>query len=329
MLAAPLALAALTGLAPPPSVEDAGEPVPPEAAQVEAEAPTGPERPEPRLPPAVATEVFYSSDSDGTHVARAALELGLSNSGDTRSIGVRVERARYNPSDRGWESRDRVFIRGAEKIGDWQLRARVGTDGDSVIGSLSLNDDAKFRKEVFVERDIVETRQGLDRGLYSTFAGAAVDLPIDDRNVVTALAGVQTFTGRNVRTHLRGSYIHVVEPKLGLSAQLRGRYFRNSEPREFDYYSPRWYAEVLPVVQMRRFVGGWELLGAAGLGVQRDSASDWRASRYAHARFRSPIRARDWSVHGAVTYTNTPSITAASRDGYRYVQLSLGVAKRF
>ena len=340
-LAAPAALAALTGLTPPPPV--AGEKDAAAPAEVVVTGPAGPAEPAkpeeaaapeaeeaaPRLPPpAVSYELFSSTDSDGTHIARAALELGLGDARDTRSVGLRVERAHYNPVGRGWESRDRIFLRGAEKLGKWQLRARVGTDGDSVIGGLSLNDEAKIRKEFFVERDIVETRQGLDLGLYSTFAGAAVDLPADDRNVFTALAGVQKFTGDNTRLHLRGSYIHVVEPKLGLSAQLRGRYFRSSEPREFDYYSPRWYAEVLPVVQMRRFVGGWELLGAAGLGVQRDSASDWRSSRYAHARFQSP-RASRWSFHGALTYTTTPSLTGSPGSGYSYGQLTLGLSKRF
>ncbi|HEX8263665.1 MAG TPA: hypothetical protein VF547_12410, partial [Allosphingosinicella sp.] len=252
MLAAPVALAALTGLTPPPTADEE-PPVPVELAQLDPTAPSeaapaapsdpAPAEPakvaqaEPRLPPAVVGDVFYSSDSDRSEVTRAAIELGLGDARDERSIGVRVERARYNPTGRGWESRDRVFLRGAAKLGHWQLRGRVGTDGDGVIGAVSLNDDSRFRKEFFVERDIVETRQGLDRGLYSTFAGAAVDLPVDDRNVFTALAGVQAFTGDNVRLHLRGSYIHVVEPKIGLSAQLRGRYFRSSRPGEFDYYS--------------------------------------------------------------------------------------------
>ena len=335
LLAAPAALAALTGLAPPPvpGEEDPAAPVElaqaraPEAAQAE---PTEAEPAEPRLPPAVvmSTDVFYSSDSDRSEVTRAAIELGMSDPDDTRSIGVRVERARYNPGGRGWESRERVFVRGAGKLGDWQLRARVGTDGDSLIGAASLNDDSRFRKEVFVERDIVETRQGLDRGLYSTFIGGSVDLPVDERNVFTALAGVQDFTGENVRLHLRGSYIHVVNPDKGLSVQLRGRWFRSSRPREYDYYSPRWYAEVLPVLQMRRFLRGWEFVGAAGLGLQRDNASDWRGSRYLHARFQAPRRSA-WSLNGAFTYTNTPSITGTPRSGYSYVQASLGVSRRF
>ena len=315
-LAAPAALVALTGLAPPPP---GGEPP--------ASPPAGEAKPEPG--PAAGGSVFYSSDSDGTEVARAAADVDLRRVGEHDHLGASVEKAWYNPAGRGWESRDRAFVRAAGETGGWQLRARVGTDGRTVIGSLSANDTARFRKEVFVERDLVETPRGLDRGLYSTFAGAAVDLPIDERNTVTALAGVQAFTGDNVRLHLRGSYIHVVKPKIGLSAQLRGRWFRSSEPGEYDYYSPRWYAEALPVVQMRRFVGGWELLGAAGLGVQRDSGSGWRASRYAHARFKSPPGRSDWSVNGAVTYTNTPSTTGAPRSGYSYVQFSLGVSRRF
>lgn len=278
--------------------------------------------------PAVGTEFFYSTDADDTEVVRAALDFDLRNAGPDSYLGVRAEKARYNPSGTGWEGRERVYLRAADRLGHWQLRARVGTDGDTVIGAVSVNDDSRFRKEAFVERDIVETRAGLDRGIYSTFVGAAIDLPVDDRNVFTALVGVQAFTGENVRLHLRGSYSHVVKPDWGLSVQLRGRYFDSSHPREFDYYSPDWYAEALPIVQMRRFVGGWELVGAAGYGMQRDSGSDWRASRYLHARFRSPL-ASSWSVNGAVTYTNTPSATGVSNDGYSYVQFTLGLSRRF
>lgn len=278
--------------------------------------------------PAAGAELFYSSDSDDTQVARAALDFDLRRTG-TEYVGIRLEKAWFNPSGDGWQSRERVYLRAADTIGDWQWRAQVGTDGDTVLGSIAVNDNARFRKEFFVERDIVETRQGLAQGIYSTFAGAAVDLPVDDRNVFTALAGVQEFTGDNVRLHLRGNYIHVVKPDWGLSAQLRGRYFHSSDPGEFDYYSPRWFAELLPVAQVRRFVGGWELLGAAGVGVQRDSASDWRTSRYAHARFRSPAASTGWAAHGAFTYTNTPSLSGSAQGGYRYVQFLIGLSGQF
>jgi hypothetical protein len=298
------------------------------AASVALAAPSASEdEPTPRH--AMGGEFFYSADSDKTEVAKGAMDLDLRSISQSRYLGVRLERAWFNPNATGWRSRDRIYLRAADEIGDWQVRARVGTDGDTIIGAISVNDNARMRKEFFVERDIVETRLGLERGIYSTFAGAAVDLPADDRNVFTGFAGVQSFTGENVRLHLRGSYVHVVRPEWGLSGQLRGRYFHSSHPGEFDYYSPRWYAEVLPVLQIRRFVSGWELVGSGGLGAQRDSGSDWRSSRYAHARFRSPLGSSDWAANGAATYTNTPSATSTSRAGYSYVQFVVGLSRGF
>ena len=63
----------------------------------------------------------------------------------------------------------------------------VGTNGETVLGSLSVHNDARIRQEYFIERDRLETAQGLDQDLYSTFAGAAFDLPVDERNTLTAL----------------------------------------------------------------------------------------------------------------------------------------------
>lgn len=281
--------------------------------------------------PAVGADLFISSDSDDTEVIRVAAEFDLRNYGENDRIGVRYERALYTPQGQDTAEDDRIFLQLGKEVGDWQLRARVGTDMHTVIGSISANDQAKFRKEVFLERDIVATPLGLDETpIYSTFGGAAIDLPIDDRNVVNLLAGYQTFTGDNERVHLRGSYIHVVKPGWGLSAQLRGQYFHSSAPREFDYYSPEYYVQVLPVVQVRRWLGeGWMIQAAGGIGVQKDDLSDWRQSNYAQLRFQSPRGNRDWSVNGEITYTNQPSESAMAGTGYDYVQMLFGMTKRF
>ncbi|MEH6701882.1 hypothetical protein [Parasphingorhabdus sp.] len=282
---------------------------------------------EPR--PAAGGELFYSSDSEDTEILRTAIDFDLRNQGKDRRLGVRVENAWYDPAGSGQTQRQRIFLQAADRSGNWNWAARVGTDGDTIIGSASLHDNSKFRKEVFIERDIVETRQGLDQGIYSTFAGAAIDLPLNDRNIVTALVGLQAFTGDNVRTHLRGNYVHVLKPDWGLSVQLRGRYFRSSDPREFDYYSPKWYAEAMPVVQLRRFVDGWEVVGAGGIGVQRDSATDWRQSNFAQFRVRSPENAKHWSLTAEITYTDTPSDSASAGSSYSYFQTRLGIMRRF
>ena len=275
---------------------------------------------------AVGADIFYSSDAERTEVLKTGINFDLKYVGPDKRLGVRVERARYRPLGQDGETMERVYLRAADVAGKWKWNATVGTDGHTVLGSAAIHDESRFRKEVFVERGIVETPLGISRGIYYTFAGAAIDLPANDRNVLTLLAGAQTFTGDNVRTHLRGTYVHVVKPEWGLSAQLRGRYFRSSDPGEFDYYSPRWYAEILPVVQVRRFVGGWQLLGAAGYGAQRDSESRWRSSRYFNARVTSPAFQKDWALTGGLLYTNTPVSTGFT---YRYLQLNFGLTKAF
>ncbi|MBX7482643.1 hypothetical protein [Qipengyuania qiaonensis] len=279
--------------------------------------------------PAIGAEVFVSTDSDDTDILRTAIDFDLRNAGEDDRIGVRVEKAWYDPSGTGTRERERIFGRYAGTSGDWTWSILAGTDGHTIIGSASVHDNSAFRKEVFIERDVVETPRGLEEDIYSTFVGAAIDLPLDEKNVVTLLGGVQEFSGENLRLHARANYVHVVKPEWGLSLQLRGRYFRDGEPGEFDYYSPRWYAQVMPVVQLRRFVGGWELIGAGGIGVQRDAATDWRQSNFANVRFRSPDNAQNWSVFGEAIYTDTPSNNGSVGSGYSYVQGRLGVMRRF
>jgi hypothetical protein len=276
---------------------------------------------------AVGADLFYQSDADGTEVVRAGADLDPHYRDKDNYTGIRLEKAWFNPIDQGWQGQERVYLRAARELEDWTLKARVGTDGDTVLGSVTAHDNARFRKEFFVERDILETPQGLARGIYYTFAGAAVDVPLDDRSQVTLVAGVQEFTGENVRLHLRANYIHVIKPELGLSAQLRTRFFRNSEPREADYYSPRWYAQVLPVLQMRRTTEeGWRFLLAGGLGVQRDSSSGWRRASYAAGQVTSPEVAPGWAFTGGLLFTETPT---ASGQSYSYFQTNVGIVRAF
>lgn len=275
--------------------------------------------------PGVGADVFYSTDADDTEVLRTGITFDLKHSGPESYLGLRLEKARFNPVGSGWRAMERAYVRFARPFGEWKAAATVGTDGHTVIGSATVHDEAKFRKEFFIERDIVETRRGVDEGIYYTFAGAAIDLPLNERNVATLVGGIQEFTGDNVRKHLRGNFVHMLAPEQGISVQLRGRYFHDSHPREYDYYSPRWYAQVLPVLQVRRFIKGWRLLAAGGVGVQRDADTDWRRSAYFNAGVQSPETSR-WSVNGDILFSETPTVGGSS---YNYLQFRAGVLRRF
>jgi hypothetical protein len=275
---------------------------------------------------AAGLDVFYSSDSDRTEVLKMSANLDWRWDGLDKHQGIRIEKAWFKPAGARRKEFDRAYVRLADAFGNWKWNASPGTDGHTVLGGAAMHNEARLRQEYFVEREIVETPDGLRRRIYYTFGGGALDLPTDDRNNFTLFAGLQDFSGDNLRTHLRATYVHAVKAKWGVTVQLRTRYFHSSRPHEFDYYSPRWYAEVLPVVQMRRFVGGWQLLGAAGLGRQRDADSGWRSSRYLNARATSPAFQKSWALSAAATYSNTP---VSSGLVYRYAQFSLGLTKAF
>lgn len=278
--------------------------------------------------PAVGTEISIADDSDETTVTRVAIDLDLRTDGDAKRFGVRLENVWYELLGAPTEQRQRVFLQAGDKAEGWTWAARVGTDGDNVIGSASVYDDSRFRKELFIERDIVETPLGLQRRLYSTFGGAAIDLPLNERNTLTVLGGLQEFSGDNERLHLRANYVYVVSQKVGLSAQLRGRYFHNTEPREFDYFSPRNFVQAMPVVQIRRFVNGWQLLAVGGIGAQRFTASQWQQANHAELSARSPQRG-PWRAGAQLVYSNTPGSNALQSDEYTYIQGRATLSRSF
>src|SRR3546814_16285671 len=91
-----------------------------------------------------------------------------------------------------------------------------------------------------------------------------------------------------------------------MGMQRRWRSFHNSHPRELDYYSPRRFDEVLPLLRLRRFHGGWMFAAAAGVGQQRASGADWRAARLAELTVESPRTSSAWSLRAPMLYRHTP-----------------------
>lgn len=268
-------------------------------------------------------DLFASDDGDDTSVLRTGLTAYHHYEDPTHHRGVTLEHARIRPlGTHGW-SDNRVYYRFADSAADWTWNAQVGTNGDTLLGNASLVREGSRRQEYFVEREVVETRQGQE-GLHATFLGAAVDLPLDAsaRQQLTLLAGVQDFTGDNMRGHVRAVYSAQLVPDWGLSAQLRTRAFHDSHPGEADYYSPRWFAEAIPMLRVRRFRHRWMFSAAAGVGVQRDSNSDARAARLAQVVIESPRAAGRWYLRATGTYSNTP-VGEGINYGYRQVGLQL------
>lgn len=274
---------------------------------------------------AAGLDIFASGDADDSEMVKFGVTFDFKNASMQDYQGIRLETARFAPLGQPARKDTRAYYRFADGSGNWKWNGMLGSDGHTWLGNAAVHNEAPFRQEYFVEREVVETPIGLDQGLHYTFAGAAYDLPINDRNLMTAMVGVQDFTGDNMRTHVRGRYIHVLKPEWGLSAQLRMRYWHDSQPREYDYYAPGWYAEVLPTLQLRRNLGGWQYLAVAGYGRSRDALSDWRPARYLELGVTSPDRG-DWYFKAGVIHSNTPVTTGYT---YRYTQFTLSALRRF
>jgi hypothetical protein len=278
--------------------------------------------------PGAGVELWASRDSDKTSVVKL-LGRGLWKfEGPQKFQGIDVERAWFAPDGQRARRQTRVYLDLADSLaGKWKWTARVGTNGKTVLGSASIRSN-DWSKEFFVEREIVETPRGVDQGIYYTFAGASADLLATERDTINAMAGFQKFTGRNDRFHLRGTLVHVIKPDMGLSIQLRARYFHSSAPGEFDYYSPRDFLQLIPVVQMRRFTRtGWMVLIAGGYGAQKATGSSWQAARLADLRIESPASSKRLHAFAQIQYSNS-SLTGAAGN-YNYVLTRLGLTSRF
>ncbi len=277
---------------------------------------------------AAGLELWSSTDSDKTDVVKVLGRALWNFEGGDEFQGIAIERAWFRPQGGRARKQDRIYLELADDLaGKWLWRTRLGTDGDTVIGSATLR-ASDWSKEFFIEREIVETPRGIDEGIYYTFVGASFDFPASEQDVFNGMFGIQEFTGTNERLHIRGSYVHVLKPEIGLSAQLRGRFFHSTSPGEFDYYSPSNFVQLLPVVQMRRFDGdGWMYLVALGYGAQKATGSQWQDARLADVRIESPASLRKLQAFGQLQYTNS-SLSGAAGD-YHYVMARAGLTVGF
>ncbi|HEX5693730.1 MAG TPA: hypothetical protein VFY00_03815 [Arenimonas sp.] len=266
--------------------------------------------------PALRAEGFISSDSDGNDVQRTSLGWDFSRRDIEHWWGLRVERARF--SGDGWRStEERLFLRAAGGEGGWRWQGEAGTNGDDLLGSASVHSTDERRKEFFIQRDVLETRQGVEEGLVHTYVGGAIDVPLSGRWTATGLVGLQDFGGDNLRRHLRGNLIYVVAPEQGLSLQLRLRQFNDSDPGEADYFAPGRYRQALGVVSMRRFFGGYQLRATAGYGRQDFTGAGSQPSRLLELDVQTP-KDRGHFLRATAGYTDAPGDGASLGTGYSY-----------
>lgn len=148
--------------------------------------------------------------------------------------------------------------------------------------------------EFFANRDVVETKTALDGGVHFNFGGAAIDVPLNPNVTLVGLAGYQAFSDDNQRRHLRARAIWQPSLDLGLTLQLRYRWFDNSKADVSGaYFNPSRYQEGMLAVGWRQRFGDWKTALTAGAGRQQiasdsstmtglfETSAEKQAGRYA------------------------------------------------
>ena len=229
---------------------------------------------------------------------------------------------------------------------DWQRRGqqlrlvarrtdRKTTDGwNAELGWLQqskhdlLTLDSSYRQtlsggsalEVFANRDVVETRTALNQGLYFNFVGASVDVPVNPNVTLVGLAGYQGFSDDNQRRHLRGRVIWQPSLDLGLTLQLRYRWFDNSK---LDvgraYFNPERYQEGMLAIGWRQRLGDWRNAVTAGLGSQQIASESATPTQLLELSSETQVERYALRLRAGYTRAAGPAATSDPDYWYRYL----------
>lgn len=276
--------------------------------------------------------VYASDDSEGFQTYRAMLGFEPWRFGTAGRAGI-AYRQHYFEQDNwsrdgqqlaliaeqkqkdgtGWKAEAGYFVQGGDRI--------LTTDANLVsrLGDATL-------VEVFVNRDVVETRQALDAGVHFTMAGAAVEHMLTQKFTVVGLAAHQRFSDDNRRNHGRLRLIYQPYADLGLTLQLRLRAFEgdpSSAPRTF--FNPEQYRETMAAIGWRKRYAGWITAATGGLGRQRIDGNGSTPTRLAEVSAESP----EWRLARLAFRAGYSRSAAFGGPDYRYGYLRADVSVPF
>lgn len=282
------------------------------------------------LKPAAGGGFYYSTDSEDFSSRRLSVDgMALYQHLDNK-VGLRY--TNYSFSRPGWSAKGEQVRLVANQfdrktLDGWSIESGLFRAANKDLWTL----DATWRKtlapgrsyEVFVNRDFVETATAIDNGVSYDFVGAAVDYQWAPRWTSVGLAGIQNFSDGNQRRHLRGRLIFQPSLDLGLTTQLRYRWYDSSKTNVGGaYFNPPSYDELMLAVGWRHRVNDWRTATTAGLGRQRIDRGAATTTRLAEASAERQmsgyaLRMRAGYMHAASLASSDPNYW------YRYVSMDV------
>jgi hypothetical protein len=270
---------------------------------------------------------FQSHDSERFSSRRLNAEAISTYQHLDHRTGIRYTDHQFSQDD--WQRRGqqlRLVARRTDRKTTDGWNAELGWLQQSTHDLLTL--DSSYRQtfasgaalEAFANRDVVETRTALNQGLYFNFAGASVDVPVNPHVTLVGLAGYQGFSDNNQRRHLRGRVIWQPSLDLGLTLQLRYRWFDNSQ---LDvgraYFNPERYQEGMLAIGWRQRIGDWRNAVTAGLGSQQIASESATPTQLLELSSETQVERYALRLRAGYTRAAGPAATNDRDYWYRYL----------
>jgi len=278
-----------------------------------------------------AVELLGTTDSDHLRSVRLKAAVLVDYKSAYDFVAISAGGTRYEQAD--W-SAERYSLGGVVKKVDRAtgsgLLASGGLSGvgDSLRAFLDATWNARLSESTGVElmgqRDFVETRAGLEAGTMTNFAGASVDYAATERLTLIGLGALQYFSDDNRRWHLRGRAIYALVPQEGLSVQVRARAYESSRPGGALYFNPENFAQADVGLRLRRSLGDWRVLAAAGVGRENIDRHNEEPTRYLEARMERSFANNLWLVlHYVVDHSSTSDASTSGHYTWQYFRAAV------
>ena len=251
-----------------------------------------------RSPQALGESYFVSHDTEGFSTNALAVEYLPEFKHGNDLTAVKVTFRDYSQGNWRRESQQVSLIRRSidpATANGWQMDAGLSAQGQhetlTLDGSYHRPLAAKAGLDLFINRDWVETRAALDRGIDFTFFGGSIDQGIGEHWTVVGVAGLQYFSDSNTREHYRAKLVFQPMLDSGLTLQLRYRTFHSSSLNVgAAYFNPANYDETLFAVGWRKRIEGWVLRATGGAGAQHVNSGPGSNTRLLELQLDSPYR---------------------------------------
>lgn len=182
---------------------------------------------------------------------------------------------------------------------------------------------------VSVERDVVNSELGLQKGLSYTAVALVGDHAFGEKFNVGISAGIAQFSNDNRRAMLRTRWNYSLSEAHGLNVYVKTRSYQNSNPYRPEYFSPDKLNEASIGLSARMALTDHVVINASlDAGRQKTDANSqpiWSALVGLSSARKDKVQ---WKV-GIEATNSSSSLLSSQADSYRYVSAVVQVTVPF